>query len=1167
MKKQKLFKRMVTGILAATLCISSMSMAAPDGYEDFTNPIDPYTYGENEPLYAATHFHVFASDSASTQTHCNGNIATPLFSQNSNSGSRQENGDEVTYIGKLITGSGADFGSNTEVVFGKDTKVYTMNKTEVFVLTDDGKTLKKTESKKTMVFTEDPNNPYINFDKEFKDLTRLSVNLPKEQQSSSVKYYSSGSNENTIEIDSAAPDTTHYINVSPADFKAKAFIVKGTNFTQDQALVINVNLGTMTNYTIPFHQVLLYDKSGSAFGTGEDKGVYTGHGNLLWNFYGTDAQGNIIPYTGTINTCNEFKGSILAPQATIQTASSNQDGNFIGKVVKLAGGETHRWDFGGTLPRYSDLGSLVVKTYGDDDKTITVEDVELQIVDSNNIPVATLTTGANGSTDILESLKINEGYKVIVKDVPYGYRISAPTEYPVTITEANPDVVEIILEKDADAYPATKGYFQVIVKEKSTGNAVSGATVTITDPESSSVTMKSGNETTNANGIAESEEITATFSDTVHEIPGYKIAVTVPEGYTETSLDKTVSLTEANPTKIVFEVEKKVVVQPGKINVTVIDKDTNNPVSNSVAQIIDKYGIIKEVTITTNNSNPGVENLTLQDGYRVVLTKIPDGYKLVEPANKEISSITLDDANKEYSAVYKLEKEKGSLDAIIKEEISNTPIPGAKVEVIDENNTVINTQITDSNGEIKDVTGLDAGDYIVHVVSVPDGYKEPADMVVTIKGTEKANAEFTVKKAGTIEVTVKDPVSNKNIQNAKVNIVDSSNKVVDTLITNANGETPESTKLLYGDYKVVVVSVPSGYTKPADVPTTVNSPSKVVPLQVTPVGSMIVTVVDPNLNVPIEDAVVDIVDSSDKVIVTMTTKEDGTTDVIPNLPYGDYKVVTTTVPSGYTAPAPSSATVNSNTAPTKVELEITKTNTTPVTPPATETGAIKVTITDKNDPNKPIPGATVEIQDKDGKVVETVVTDKNGTTPVVDELKKGDTYTIVTTKVPDGYTAPTPTTQKIETTETVEVKLVVEKGNDDPTAPALGSLFVIITDKNTGAVIPEALVKVTDSKGNLIKEIKTAVDGTFTITGLTPDTYTITTITVPEGYTAPDAETAVVVANQRTDKHLYVMLSASVDTPIKTGDDAKLSFATIMCIIAMVGMVLISLKRRKASLM
>jgi hypothetical protein len=77
----------------------------------------------------------------------------------------------------------------------------------------------------------------------------------------------------------------------------------------------------------------------------------------------------------------------------------------------------------------------------------------------------------------------------------------------------------------------------------------------------------------------------------------------------------------------------------------------------------------------------------------------------------------------------------------------------------------------------------------------------------------------------------------------------------------------------------------------------------------------------------------------------------------------------------------------------------------------------------------PIPGAKVEILDKNGnKVGETLITDANGCTSVVDLLDIAETYTVHVIEVPEGYTAPQD--QKgiiLDQDDPIEIPLLVSK--------------------------------------------------------------------------------------------------------------------------------------------
>ena len=142
MKKRKLLTKLAAGAMTLALCVSSFNplhaATAPDNSEPYNVNPNPavYSYDSSDPLFAATTFHVFAEDEASITAHCNGNIATKMLSQGSNSGSNKlydSQKPEYNYIRKFQDGSVVRFGSETQVVFGSETDVYLRQGAEIYV--------------------------------------------------------------------------------------------------------------------------------------------------------------------------------------------------------------------------------------------------------------------------------------------------------------------------------------------------------------------------------------------------------------------------------------------------------------------------------------------------------------------------------------------------------------------------------------------------------------------------------------------------------------------------------------------------------------------------------------------------------------------------------------------------------------------------------------------------------------------------------------------------------------------------------------------------------------------------------------------------------------------------------------------------------------------------
>jgi uncharacterized surface anchored protein len=232
-----------------------------------------------------------------------------------------------------------------------------------------------------------------------------------------------------------------------------------------------------------------------------------------------------------------------------------------------------------------------------------------------------------------------------------------------------------------------------------------------------------------------------------------------------------------------------------------------------------------------------------------------------------------------------------------------------------------------------------------------------------------------------------------------------------------------------------VTEVPKGYTAPKDKTGTVLDQDDPIEIQLVvskssqtedpdpakKTGSLIAVITDPktyNKVVPIPGAQVEILDKDgNKVGETLTTDINGETTAVTGLTVGEnYTVHVISVPNRYVLPEDATVEIKSTDEAARVPLETKK------------TGSLKAVITDEKT-GAPIPGAKVEILDKNGnKVGETLITDANGCTSVVDLLDIAETYTVHVIEVPEGYTAPQD--QKgiiLDQDDPIEIPLLVSK--------------------------------------------------------------------------------------------------------------------------------------------
>ncbi len=227
----------------------------------------------------------------------------------------------------------------------------------------------------------------------------------------------------------------------------------------------------------------------------------------------------------------------------------------------------------------------------------------------------------------------------------------------------------------------------------------------------------------------------------------------------------------------------------------------------------------------------------------------------------------------------------------------------------------------------------------------------------------------------------------------------------------------------------------------------------------------------------------------------------------------------------------------------------------PVTPDTpTGKGNLKVIVYDEKT-NEVVPNATVVITYPDGITKKTDVTNSNGELSV-SKVPAGE-YTVVTAKVPDGYTvtAGKKHTAEVKVDETTVLEVFI---NTD-----VGTLIITVYDEKTNEVVPNATVTVTYPDGTK-GPYTTDSEGKITLSNVPVGKYVTETTKVPDGYTVTVGKTyeATVVASQITECKIYIVTDKT-DKSVNTGDTFKVLPLIVIMTVAFCGIVIMIVKRRK----
>ena len=396
--------------------------------------------------------------------------------------------------------------------------------------------------------------------------------------------------------------------------------------------------------------------------------------------------------------------------------------------------------------------------------------------------------------EITENSRLKIKYTEELEDFPLYYtasKIEGRQNYVILLEKTR--VCEGTLEFNVDGY---KSEIKIKKIDAETSEPLEGVKFTITYENGDVFTVE-----TDKNGIADCKGLRQ-GKVIVEEIE-------TKEGY-ELDAQKTEIKLGYNQCQVLSFLNSH---KKGKISIEKVDKDDNTINLEGVEfDIIDENGNIIQHLITDSQ---GEASATVNTGnYIIRETKTKEEYKICEDKNVTINW------NEKLELKIENEKKKGQIKVIKQDKDDpNTKIEGVEFEILDDEGKLVGLLKTNELGEAIS-SKLPIGNYYIRETKTLENYilnTEEVHVMVEDEGVaeiimenEKIKGYIQINKTSEDKNNILDAEAGSPIEGAKFNIYNSSNKIVDTLITDENGEA-KSKRLEKGKYTVQEIETGKWY--------------------------------------------------------------------------------------------------------------------------------------------------------------------------------------------------------------------------------------------------------------------------------------------------------------------------------------------------------------------
>lgn len=694
-------------------------------------------------------------------------------------------------------------------------------------------------------------------------------------------------------------------------------------------------------------------------------------------------------------------------------------------------------------------------------KTTITGDTELEgaKLEVRDLSGNTLDSWTSGKETHMITAKLTAGQTYVLHETaaPNGYVVASDVPFVVNLDGT---VTKVVMKDDTTKVE--------INKTTEDGTALKGAVLQLLDKDGKEVDAW----TTDGKAHTLTAKLTAGATYTLHEVSapaGYCVAAdqTIVVGtdgklqsFSMTDLTTKVSLTK-------YEITGEKELAGASLELYTAERDANGNYTRKGGDAIEKW-------TSTDKAHEIIGKLTAGASYILHETAAPNGYVVAS----DVPFVVNPDGTVTKVAM----KDDTTKVEINKTTEDGTPLKGAVLQLLDKDGKEVEQWTTDGTAHVLTAKLTAGATYVLHEVSAPAGYCKAADQsfVVPADGSKKI---LTMTDLATRVNVEKLDADSKPLSGAKLQLLDKNGDLIDEWTSDGKAHTLTA-KLTAGEtYTLREAASPDGYYKAKDITFTVNANGTANEVALYNAKTRVsISKYDITGEKEIPGAKLEVRDKNDNVLDSWTSTGKAH-EIVGVLVAGQTYILHESVPAdGY---------VVANDVEFTVDLDGT------VTVVAMYDDTTKVEINKVTEENKPLSGATLQIIDKAGTVVDEWLTD--GTAHVLTaQLISGQTYTLHEVSAPAGYVVSPDQQFSVDTDGSVtsvsmtDIATVVRVDKVDP----------------DGKPLSGATLQILDQDENVLDEwITDGTTHTLTAKLTAGQTYTLREAAAPAGYyTAADQQ-------------------------------------------------------------